>query len=113
MTKSRRFVSSRTLVTPAGYPVRAYTNHSENDPARTRRRRARPERLDDDAGLGSAEACGRAQGGGLVRLLPREVVVLTAEVAVGGHLLVDRTVQLEVLAEGARAQIEVLHHELL
>ena len=53
-----------------------------------------------------------AQRVGLVRPLPREVVVLAAEVAVGGGLLVDRPVQLEVLAEGARAQVEVLVDEL-
>src|SRR3954453_12815637 len=52
------------------------------------------------------------QFGRLVRLLPCEVVVLTAEVAVGRSLLVDRTVQVEVVAEGARAQVEVLIYEL-
>src|SRR4051812_25483296 len=52
------------------------------------------------------------QFGCLVRLLPCEVVVLTAEVAVGRGLLVDRTVQVEVVAEGARAQVEVLIYEL-
>ena len=55
---------------------------------------------------------GGAQRVGLVGALPREVVVLAAEVAVGGGLLVDRAVQLEVLAEGARAQVEVLVDEL-
>ena len=35
-------------------------------------------------------------------------MVLAAEVAVGRRLLVDRTVQVQVLAEGARAQVEVL-----
>src|SRR5437868_6830032 len=47
----------------------------------------------------------------LIRLLPGEVVVLAAEVAVGRRLLVDRTVQVEVLAEGARPQVEVIVYE--
>src|SRR5918998_225899 len=55
-----------------------------------------------------AEAGGRGEHGGLVGLLPREVVVLAAEVAVGRGLLVDRPMELEVLAEGAGAQVEVL-----
>src|ERR671931_765529 len=55
-----------------------------------------------------AEARGLAQRLGLVGALPREVVVLAAEVAVGGGLLVDRAVELEVLPERARAQVEVL-----
>ena len=45
---------------------------------------------------------------GPVGPLPREVRVLAAEVAVGGGLLEDRPVQVEVLAEGAGAQVEVL-----
>src|SRR6476659_15378 len=52
-----------------------------------------------------------AQGVGAVGDLPREVRILAAEVAVGGGLLVDRPVQLEVLAEGAGAQVEVLVDE--
>src|SRR5688500_10255421 len=59
-----------------------------------------------------AEAGGFAQDGRLVGLLPREVVVLAAEVTVGRRLLVDRPVQLQVLAEGARAQVEVLLDQL-
>ena len=54
------------------------------------------------------QAGSRAQGVGLVRLLPGEVVVLAAKVAVGRRLLEDRPVQVEVLAEGARPQIEVI-----
>ena len=50
-----------------------------------------------DGRCGGAEAGGLAQRLRLVRLLPREVVVLAAEVAVGRRLLVDRAVQLEVL----------------
>src|SRR5215211_2504287 len=66
-----------------------------------------------DAGpLALAEAGRGAQRLGLVRALPREVVVLAAEVTVGRGLLVDGAVQLEVVAEGARAQVEVLAHEL-
>ena len=39
-------------------------------------------------------------------------MVLAAEVAVGGGLLVDRPVQVEVLAERARTQVEVLVDQL-
>src|SRR5438309_3995067 len=53
-----------------------------------------------------------AQRLGLVRLLPGEVVVVAAEVAVRRGLLVDRPVQLEVLPEGAGPQVEVLVDEL-
>jgi hypothetical protein len=66
-----------------------------------------------DRGAGGAEAGGLAQLLGLVGALPREVVVLAAEVPVGGGLLVDRAVQVQALAEGARAQVEVLVDELL
>src|SRR3954453_3908760 len=66
-----------------------------------------------DAGpLAIAEPGRRAQRLGLVGPLPREVVVLAAEVAVGRGLLVDRAVQLEILAERAGAQVEVLLDEL-
>ena len=63
-------------------------------------------------GRGGRDAGGVGQRGGLVGLLPGEVVVVAAEVAVGGGLLVDRAVQVELLAEGARAQVEVLVDEL-
>ena len=59
-----------------------------------------------------AEPGGLAQGVGLAGLLPGEVVVLAAEVAVGGGLLVDRPVQVQLLAEGARTQVEVLVDQL-
>ena len=39
-------------------------------------------------------------------------MIVAAEVAVGGGLLVDRPVQVQLLAEGARAQVEVLVDEL-
>src|SRR4051794_16248227 len=69
--------------------------------------------LGDGRGLGLAgEARGLAQRCGLVGALPREVVVVAPEVAVGGGLLVDRPVQLELLAERAGAQVEVLVDEL-
>src|SRR5262249_28227102 len=61
-----------------------------------------------DGGARGAQPRGLAQLRGLVGALPREVVVLAPEVAVGGGLLVDRPVQLQVLAERAGAQIEVL-----
>ena len=48
-----------------------------------------------------------AQRVGPVGPLPGEVLVGAAEVAVGGGLLVDRPVQVEVAAEGARAQVEL------
>src|SRR5436853_6867793 len=51
---------------------------------------------------------GVAQGGRLVGALPREVVVVAPEVAVGGRLLVDRPVQSQVVAERAGTQIEEL-----
>ncbi len=52
--------------------------------------------------------CRLAQRLGLVGALPREVVVVAAEVAVRRGLLVDRAVQSQLLAERARAQVEVL-----
>src|SRR5204863_717846 len=55
---------------------------------------------------------GLAQRVGLVGALPREVVVLAAEVPVCRGLLEDRAVELQVLAERARPQIEVLVDEL-
>src|SRR5215210_4636185 len=65
-----------------------------------------------DAGLlRLAETGRRAQRLGLVGPLPREVVVLAAEVAVGRGLLIDRPVQPQVLAEGAGAHVEVLADE--
>src|SRR6266511_6080256 len=49
----------------------------------------------------------------LVDPLSREVVVVTAEVPVRGGLREDRPAQVEVADDRARAQIEVLAHELL
>src|SRR5438270_13699463 len=75
--------------------------------------RSSPRALLDGRDLRLAgQAGGLAQLRGLVGLLPREVVVLAAEVAVRGGLLVDRPVQLELLAERARAQVELLADEL-
>ena len=53
------------------------------------------------------EARGVSQGLGAVGALPGEVVVGAAEVAVGGGLLEDRAVEVEVLAEGAGAHVEL------
>src|SRR5688500_978810 len=64
--------------------------------ASTATRRSGVDRL-PKPGLGAQEV-------GLVRLLPREVVVVAAEVAVRRGLLVDRPVQVEVVAERARTQ---------
>src|SRR6266576_3099922 len=81
----------------------------------TRRRRAGPYRpAAARAVTGWAaplQARRGTQRGGLVDPLPGEVVIVAAEVPVGGRLLVDRPVQLELLAEGARAQVEVLVDE--
>src|SRR3979409_1202392 len=64
-----------------------------------------------DGGARGAQPGGLAQRSGLVGALPREVVVLAAEVPVGSGLLVDRAVQVQRLAEGAGAQVEVLVDE--
>src|SRR5947209_16076257 len=65
------------------------------------------------SGLNRAAEAGRlAQRLRLIGALPREIVIVAAEVAVGRGLLVDRAVELQVLPEGARAQIEVLGDEL-
>ena len=55
----------------------------------------------------------RAQRLGLVDALPREVVVVAAEVAVGRGLRVDRAAQVEVAQDRRRAEVEVLAHERL
>ena len=55
-----------------------------------------------------AEPGGRPQRVGPVGALPGEVVVLAAEVAVGGGLLEDRPAQVEVADDGARPQVELL-----
>src|SRR5712671_6626697 len=56
---------------------------------------------------GGFDARGGAEGVGAVGALPGEVLELAAEVAVGGGLLEDRPVQVEVLAEGAGAHVEL------
>ena len=53
------------------------------------------------------EARGRTQRFGFVRLLPRQVEVGPAEVAVRRGLLVDRAAQVEVVDDRRRTQIEV------
>src|SRR5689334_16352252 len=55
----------------------------------------------------------RAKRVGLVRALPRELTVVTAEVAVRGSLRVDRSPQVEVAEDRRRAEVEVLVDELL
>ena len=79
---------------------------------RTRRRSGRADelRLGGAATRGStvAEAGGGAERVGLVGALPREVVVVAAEVAVRGGLRVDRPAQVEVAQDRGRAQVEVL-----
>src|SRR5205823_14984157 len=58
-------------------------------------------------------AGGGAEGVGLVGALPREVVVVAAEMAVGGGLGVDRAAEIEVTDDRGRPQVEVLPHERL
>ena len=76
---------------------------------------SRPSGRADAASAGSraAEAGGLAERGGLVGALPREVVVVAAEVAVRGGLRVDRPAQVEVAQDRGRAQVEVLGDERL
>src|SRR4051812_45199871 len=105
--------------------MRGTNGISEADPARTRplsaavrltRRRRRGDLPQHEpSGLSRRRLLPPrrvAQQAGLVGFLPGAVVVLAPEVAVGRRLLVDRPVQVEVVAEGARAQVEVLGHEL-
>ena len=63
-------------------------------------------------GLLSSQSGGSAQRGSLIGGLPREVVVLAPEVPICSRLLVDRTVELQVLAKRAWAQVEVLADQL-
>ena len=85
-------------------PNGVLTASNATDPTTVMLTRRRPRR--------GAEPGGRAQRGGLVGPLPREVVVLAAEVTVRRGLLVDRPVQAQVLAERARTQVEVLADQL-
>src|SRR5579872_6547575 len=48
----------------------------------------------------------------LVRALPGELALGTAEVPVGRRLLIDRAGEIEHLAQSVRRQIEMLAHEL-
>ena len=66
----------------------------------------------DPIGGGGQSPGGAAQRRGAVGALPREVVVVAAEVPVGSGLLVDRPVQTQLLAEGPGAQVEMLVHQL-
>src|SRR3712207_2353796 len=59
------------------------------------------------------QAGGRAQRVRLVRLLPAELRLVAAEVAVGGGLLVDRPQQVEHLDDPLGPQVEMLPHQLL
>src|SRR4029077_10115588 len=61
------------------------------------------------SGLGAGRGL---QGLGAVGALPGELRLLAAEVAVGRGLLEDRAVQVEVLAEGAGAHVELRLHQL-
>ena len=81
-----------------------------NRPRQSQLRR-RPRVAPNSDGRGLGEPGRVAQCVGAVGALPGEVVELAAEVAVGGGLLVDRPVQVELLAERARAQVELLADE--
>src|SRR6186997_1201424 len=59
------------------------------------------------------EACRGLERVCLVRALPREVVVVPAEMPVGGRLRVDRALEVEVADDRARPEVEVLLDELL
>ena len=83
--------------TPRATPRRSQPALSATDGAQA----GAPSRVLDEPG-------GLAQRVGAVGALPGEVVVVAAEVAVGRGLLVDRPVQAQLLAERARAQVEVL-----
>ena len=48
----------------------------------------------------------------LVKLLPRQIQIVSAEVAVGCGLFVDRAAQIEHLDDTGRAQVEVLTDDL-
>src|SRR3954453_9913693 len=71
----------------------------------------------DRLASGRADGLDRArfggQGGGLGRLLPGELLLAAAEVAVGRRAAVDRTQQVELADERARTAIEVLTDEPL
>src|SRR5215468_8563449 len=56
----------------------------------------------------SAETRRRAEGGGLVGVLPGEARFVTAEVAVGGGLPVDGPAQVQLLHQGGRPQVEMV-----
>ena len=91
---------------------RAVDGKAERRRADGRRpRRVRPLRQAVVAAAG--EAGGLAERIGLVGALPREVVVVAAEVAVGGGLRVDRAAQVEVADDRGRPEVEVVADELL
>src|ERR1700758_1543904 len=75
-------------------------------------RRGGRRRRSGQVGGGRLQPRGLAEEVGLVGLLPGEVRVVAAEVAVGGGLLVDGAVELQVVAKRAGAEIEVLADQL-
>src|SRR6201987_2793993 len=75
-------------------------------------RRGVRRRRSGQVGGGRLQPRGLAEEVGLVGLLPGEVRVVAAEVAVGGGLLVDGAVELQVVAKRAGAQVEVLCDQL-
>src|SRR5207248_10746549 len=63
--------------------------------------------------LAGGESRGLTELVGLVDPLPGEVVVVAAEVAVGGGLRVDRPAEVEVAEDRGRAPVEVPGNERL
>ena len=63
--------------------------------------------------IGGVEPCRRPERVDLVGLLPGEVGIVTAEVAVGGGLAVDRAAEVEVAQDRGRPEVEHLADELL
>ena len=110
----------RRAAEPAAGQFRVRAERRREGDRREGRRRAlrRPRgvalrALGSGAFAGAARPGGLAERVGLVDALPREVVVVAAEVAVRGGLRVDRPAQVEVAQDRGRAQVEVLADELL
>src|SRR3954466_8009233 len=77
-------------------------------PPRAPRRLTGNARLDSGLVIRGGDSRGGAQRVHSIGALPREVVVLAAEVAVRGGLLEDRAVQVEVATEGRGSEVEDL-----
>src|SRR5262245_28983114 len=117
-TPARNGVNERPrLTTTTGWPP-PWTTGSSRLRLGMRTRIAYPGPGPAERGLRGGGRRGREAGGGaevvgLVDALPREVVVVAAEVAVRGGLRVDRPAEVEVAQDRGRPQVEVLVDELL